>query len=161
VQTNSADSSFARNDPQRVTAFPLMSKLDRNLHVLAVCYRIAAGLLGLGFSLFIITMFGSSMLGGGVALVGVFLVLVLLLIGVAVVVALLEVASSLVNHERRTFCLVIAWLTCALFLPGLVLGVFTILQLAQPEAERAFAEAEPAGAKMENFGNQTGKVAAE
>jgi hypothetical protein len=127
-----------------------MSKLDRNLHALAICYRILAGLLGLGFTLFILMMFSGLLFGGGVALAGIFLVLVLLLIGVALVVALLEVASSLEKHERRTFCLVVAWLTCLLFLPGLVLGVFTILQLVQPEAERAFAEAEPAGVKMED-----------
>jgi hypothetical protein len=39
------------------------------------------------------------------------------------------------------------------------LGVFTILQLIQPEAERAFAEVEASQVKREGFGNQESDTA--
>jgi|SRR5579862_2782517 len=131
-----------------------MSKLDRNLHALAICYRILGGLVGLVFSFVILLLLGASTLSGGsVALAGMAIPLVLLLVGATAAVAAFEVATSLQNHERRTFCLVAAWLVCALFPLGTVLGVFTILQLIQPEAERAFAEAERPYVKMEDFRN--------
>jgi hypothetical protein len=132
-----------------------MSKLDRNLHALAICYRVLGGLIGLVLSFFTILMFGSSVLGGGgISLVGLAVPLLLLLVGATAALIVFEVASSLKNHERRTFCLVVAWLVCALFPLGTVLGVFTILQLIQPEAERAFSEAELPYVKMEDFRNQ-------
>jgi hypothetical protein len=132
-----------------------MSRLDRNLHALAICYRILGGLVGLVISFLILLMFGTSVLGGGsVPLVAMVFPLLLLLAGATIAVALFEVASSLQNHERRTFCLVVAWLVCALFPLGTVLGVLTILQLIQPEAERAFDEAERPYVKMEDFRNQ-------
>ncbi len=129
-----------------------MSKLDRNLQALAICYRILGGLVGLVFS-FGILLLGSALSGGSVALAGMAIPLVLLLVGATAAVAAFEVATSLQNHERRAFCLVAAWLVCALFPLGTVLGVFTILQLIQPEAERAFAEAERPYVKMEDFRN--------
>ena len=131
-----------------------MSKLDRNLHALAICYRILGGLVGLVLS-FLILLIGTSVLtSGSVALIGMAIPLVLLLVGATIALALFEVASALQNHERRTFCLVVAWLVCALFPLGTVLGVLTILQLIQPEAERAFDEAERPYVKMEDFRNQ-------
>lgn len=134
-----------------------MSKLDRNLHVLAICYRILGGLMGLVVSLFIILIFGGSHIAdGSFALAGMVIPLLLLLIGGAIAFAVFEVASSLENHERRTFCLVVAWLVCALCPLGTVLGVLTILQLIQPEAERAFEEAERPYVKMEDFREQGG-----
>ncbi len=114
-----------------------MSKLDRNLHALAICYRILGGLVGLVLSFLI------------------------LLIGATMALAAFEVATALQNHERRTFCLVVAWLVCALFPLGTVLGVFTILQLIQPEAECAFDEAERPYVKMEDFRKQAGSAAEE
>jgi hypothetical protein len=138
-----------------------MSKLDRNLHALAICYRTLGGLIGLMFSLFLIMMFGSLQSVGSVALLGVAFLLLLLLVGAALTLVVFEVASSLQNRERRTFCLVIAWLVCALFPLGTVLGVFTILQLIQPEAERAFAEAGLPHARMGDFQHQEGDMAEE
>jgi hypothetical protein len=139
-----------------------MSKLDRNLHALAICYRILGGLAGLVLSFFTILMFGSSVLSGGsVSLAGIAFSLPLLLVGATMALVVFEVASSLQNHERRTFCLVVAWLVCALFPLGTVLGVFTILQLMQPEAERAFSEAELPYVKMEDFRNPEGNTAGE
>jgi hypothetical protein len=139
----------------------LMSKLDRNLHTLAICYRILGGLLGLALSFLTLLVFGSAFFSGGFALVGMLFPLLLLLVGATIAVAVFEVARSLQNHERRTFCLVVAWLVCALFPLGTVLGVFTILQLIQPEAERAFSEADLPYVKMEDFRNQSGAAAEE
>jgi hypothetical protein len=138
-----------------------MSKLDRNLHALAICYRILGGLVGLVLS-FLILLIGTSVLANGsIALVGMAIPLALLLVGATAAVAAFEVAIALQNHERRTFCLVVGWLVCALFPLGTVLGVFTILQLIQPEAERAFDEAERPYVKMEDFRNQAGSPAEE
>jgi hypothetical protein len=130
-----------------------MSKLDRNLQALAICYRILGGLVGLVLSFVILLLGASAMSGGSVALARMAIPLVLLLVGATAALAAFEVATSLQNHERRAFCLVAAWLVCALFPLGTVLGVFTILQLIQPEAERAFAEAERPYVKMEDFRN--------
>jgi hypothetical protein len=138
-----------------------MSKLDRNLHALAICYRILGGLVGLILS-FLILLIGTSVLANGsIALIGMAIPLALLLVGATAAVAAFEVATALQNHERRTFCLVVGWLVCALFPLGTVLGVFTILQLIQPEAERAFDEAERPYVKMEDFRNQAGSPAEE
>ena len=63
--------------------------------------------------------------------------MLLLLVGTTMALVVFEVASALQNHERRTFCLVVAWLVCALFPLGTVLGVFTILQLIQPSVPAA------------------------
>jgi hypothetical protein len=138
-----------------------MSKLDRNLHALAMCYRILGGLVGLVLSLLLLLIGTSVLANGSFALVGMAIPLLLLLIGSTTALAVFEVATALQNHERRTFCLVVAWLICALFPLGTVLGVFTILQLIQPEAERAFAEAERPYVKMEDFRNQAGSPAEE
>jgi hypothetical protein len=136
-----------------------MSKLDRNLHALAIGYRILGGLIGLVLFLTIL-MFSSAAFGSGsVALLGIALQLLLLVVGATIALAAFEVASSLQNHERRTFCLVAGWLVCAAFPLGTVLGVFTILQLIQPEAERVFAEAEASNVKREGFGNQESDTA--
>jgi hypothetical protein len=137
-----------------------MSKLDRNLHALAICYRILGGIAGLALTFFAILMLGTSSLSGGsFPIAGLVFVVPLLLIGGTLVFVVFEVASSLEHHERRTFCLVVAWLVCALFPLGTVLGVFTILQLMQPEAERVFSEAEVPHVKMEDFRNQAGSTA--
>lgn len=131
------------------------------MHALAICYRVLGGLVGLVLS-FVMLLIGTSALSNGsFALVGLAFPLVLLLIGATMAVAAFEVATSLQNHGRRTFCLVVAWLVCALFPLGTVLGVFTILQLIQPEAERAFDEAERPYVKMEDFRNQASNPAEE
>jgi len=136
-----------------------MSRLDRNLQTLAICYRIGGVLLALAVT-FLVAMFGGlTTLSGSMNLPGLILPLLVLLLGAALVFALFEVASALRNRERRTFCLVVAWLTCAAFPIGAVLGVFTILQLIQPEAEEAFAETETRSRIPEDFGTQPGHAA--
>ena len=136
-----------------------MPKLDRNLHALAICYRILGGLIGLVLFLMIL-MFSTAAFGSGsVVLLGIAFQLLLLLVGAALALTAFEVASSLQNHERRTFCLVVAWLVCALFPLGTVLGAFTILQLIQPEAECAFSEVKASQVKREGFGNQESDTA--
>lgn len=119
-----------------------MSPLDRNLHALATCYRIGAGLLGIGLSLLFLLLMSGNALSGSLNVGALVFGLLLLAVGGVVVYQLIEVATSLEHHERRTFCLVVAWLACAAFPLGTVLGVFTLLQLIQPAAELAFAEAE-------------------
>ncbi|SRR5579864_6416608 len=108
-----------------------MPQLDRNLRALATCYRIAAGVLGLGVTLISLMMMSSLIFG-----------LLVLSVGGAIFYQLIEIATALEHHERRTFCLVVAWLVCVFFPLGTVLGVFTALQLIQPEAVRAFSDAE-------------------
>jgi hypothetical protein len=57
--------------------------------------------------------------------------------------ALLVVAGRCLGRARRwTFCVVMAALSCAFFPFGTVLGVFTIVALAKPEAKALF---EPTG----------------
>lgn len=136
-----------------------MPKLDRNLHALAICYRILGGFMGLVLCLMILVFSSAAFGGGSVVLVGIAFQLLLLLVGAALALTAFEVASSPQNYERRTFCLVVAWLACALFPLTTVLGVFTILQLIQPEAERAFAEVEASQVKREGFGNQESNTA--
>ena len=133
-----------------------MSRLDRNLHTLAICYRIGGVLLALAVALFVLVFGGLSALSGSFSVVSVLFRLVALLLGAGLVLALCEVATCLQNHERRTFCLVVAWLACAVFPIGAVLGVFTILQLIQPEAEQAFAQVENREAEPENPDPQPG-----
>lgn len=133
-----------------------MSRLDRNLQTLAICYRIGGVLLALAVTFLVVTFGSMSTLGGSINLPGLIFPLLVLLLGAALVFTLFEVASALRNHERRTFCLVVAWLTCAAFPIGAVLGVFTILQLIQPEAEEAFAVAETRNMTPEGLGAQPG-----
>jgi hypothetical protein len=139
----------------------LMSKLDRNLRALAICYSILGGLVGLILALTMLVS-GIAILGSGsFPLVEIAFLLLLLLAGGTAALFVFDVASSLRKHESRTFCLVMAWLTCAFFPLGTVLGVLTIVQLIQPEAERAFQEAERPDAKMEGFQNHEGSPASE
>jgi ABC-type lipoprotein release transport system permease subunit len=77
--------------------------------------------------------------------------LLLLSAGVAFSIAVFKTAGALENHRQKTFCLVVAWIACALFPLGTVLGVFTILQLIQYEADRAFSEEENPYFTMEDF----------
>ena len=119
-----------------------MPQLDRNLHALATCYRIAAGCLGLGVSLVALLMMSTASLSGSLNLTGLVFGLVVLGVGGVMVYHLIEIATTLEHYERRTFCLVVAWLACAFFPLGTVLGVFTVLQLIQPEAVHAFSDAE-------------------
>lgn len=132
-----------------------MSTLDRNLHALATCYRVAAGLVGLCVSAVFLVMLAVNAMAGSLSIASLVLGILPLGLGGVVVYQLIEVATSLEHHRRRTFCLVAAWITCAFPPLGTVLGVFTILQLIQPEAERVFAEAEArAAAPPENEGPQ-------
>ena len=137
----------------------MMSQLERNLNALAICYRIMGGLVGLVVSLVILVLGTATLANGSTPLLGTAVLLLLLLAGGAMTFVLFEVAGSLRDHERRTFCLVVAWLICAFFPLGTVLGVLTILQLIQPEAERAFQEAERLSAKAEDFRNPEGSPA--
>ncbi len=130
-----------------------MTQIDRNLHTLSICYRILGGISGLVVTLWALIFFGGIFLGNGsISLLGAAFLLFVVLVGVTAVVVAFEVAGSLPKHESRTFCLVVAWLICALFPLGTVLGVLTILQLIQPDAERAFSEAGQPRATIEDSG---------
>jgi|SRR5580658_4099352 hypothetical protein len=137
----------------------MMPQLDRNLNALAICYRILGGLVGLVLSLVILTLGTATLTNGSIPLLEIAFLLLLLVAGGAMTFVLFEVAGSLRDHERRTFCLVVAWLICAFFPLGTVLGVLTILQLIQPDAERAFREAEQLSVKAEDFRNPEGSPA--
>jgi hypothetical protein len=138
----------------------MMPQLDRNLNALAICYRILGGLVGLVVSLVILVLGTATLANGSIPLLETAFLLLVLLAGGTMTLVLFEVAGSLRDHERRTFCLVVAWLICAFFPLGTVLGVLTILQLIQPEAERAFQEAEQLSVKGEDFRNPEGSPAA-
>lgn len=59
--------------------------------------------------------------------------------------ALLVLAGRYLRSRRHwTYCLVMAALSCAFFPFGTLLGVFTILVLARPEARALFGAAGPA-----------------
>lgn len=137
----------------------MMSQLDRNLKAMAICYRILGGLVGVVLSSATLVLGTATLGSGSIPLLEIAFLLLVLLASGAMALVLFEVAGSLRDHERRTFCVVVAWLICAFFPLGTVLGVFTILQLIQPEAERAFQEAEHLSAKTEDFSNQEGSPA--
>jgi hypothetical protein len=134
-----------------------MGNLKSNLRALAICYRIVGGFMALIVSVFAVLELYRP--GSGAAVAGlvtgwkmwILPLLVPVVIGAIVTVVLLEVASSLENRERRVFCLVVAWLICAFFPLGTVLGVFTILLLSRAEAERAFSESSVTEVNMEDL----------
>lgn len=59
--------------------------------------------------------------------------------GLAFAVCLAMAAHSLANHRRRTFCMVIAGLSCAFFPFGTALGVFTLVVLSRDSVRALFA----------------------
>ncbi len=71
-------------------------------------------------------------------------------------VALFQAADCIEKYERWEFCFVIAWLFCALFPLGTVLGVFTIIQLGRSDVKKAFFVAANFRVKMEDFRNSAG-----
>ncbi|GEJ55959.1 hypothetical protein [Anaeromyxobacter diazotrophicus] len=67
----------------------------------------------------------------------------MLLAGLSLAVLLLIAGNSLRAHRRRTYCIVVAAVSCVFFPFGTVLGVFTILTLSKPEAKTLFAPPPP------------------
>lgn len=134
-----------------------MASRSGNLRALAICYRLLGGFLGALVALLCIVEFSHSPLYGlsGFLRLGPTLLLGLpwlaIAVGAALVLALFEVASSLENGEHRVFCLVMAWLVCASFPLGTVLGVCTILQLNRPEL------AQPSEERAETWAGTTGR----
>ena len=67
-----------------------------------------------------------------------------LILGALAYAALLVLAGrSLQQRRRRTFCLVMAAISCAFVPFGTVLGVFTIVSLSRPEVQALFAVTGP------------------
>lgn len=114
-----------------------MSRFDRNMRVLATCYRISAGLVGLATVLFAFALFPPGVVFDRWDLVNRILPLTLVLMGGLFTVVLSRVATALDTRQQVTFCLVVAWLVCAFVPLGTVLGVFTVIQLNQSGRGRA------------------------
>ncbi|MCP4903099.1 MAG: hypothetical protein GY906_39550 [bacterium] len=65
---------------------------------------------------------------------------IFILLGWAFSILLVVAGRALSKHRNRTFCLVMAGVSC-IFVPfGTVLGVFTILVLMRPSVQELFAE---------------------
>ena len=66
------------------------------------------------------------------------------ILGAFAYAALLVLAGQfLKSRRRRTYCMVMAALSCAFFPFGTVLGVFTIIALSKPEVQALFAATSP------------------
>jgi hypothetical protein len=110
-----------------------------HLGVLSVCYFISAGLYAfqslLGFVyIFMGGFFSFEWMGGLFRVFGVFFFLFF------ATLATLQVLTGmkLRQRESRTFCMIVACLSCILIPIGTVLGVFTLIVLARPSVERIF-----------------------
>jgi hypothetical protein len=68
--------------------------------------------------------------------------LMIFLLGLAILAFM--TARSLGQRRRRTFCMVMAGITCLSVPIGTVLGVFTLMVLARPSVAALFARARPA-----------------
>lgn len=110
-----------------------------HLGVLSVCYFFSAGLHAfqslLGFVYILMGgLFSFEWLGGLFRVFGVFFFLFF------ATLATLQVLTGmkLRQRESRTFCMIVACLSCILIPIGTVLGVFTLIVLARPSVERIF-----------------------
>jgi ABC-type transport system involved in cytochrome c biogenesis permease subunit len=132
-----------------------MEQDREHLRILAIFHWIVAGLAAI-CALFpvIHLLIGIGLASGGLSdhrrggaerLVGWFFILVacaLIVFCLAYAVAMAVAAQHLASHRHRTFCLVMAGVSC-MFVPfGTVLGIFTILVLSK-ESVRALFEAAP------------------
>jgi hypothetical protein len=64
---------------------------------------------------------------------------ILVLIGGTIAALKFYAGYCLGRHRARTFCLVVAGLTCLAIPYGTLLGVFTFVVLARPSVEELFA----------------------
>ena len=132
-------------------AFPTASQDQEHLRLLSIVYYVFTGLNCIGICLGLLYLgIGGVMLVGSTAggkgepaLVGGVLVavaiFVLLVVG-ANGLLLFFTGRFLAQHRRRTFCLVVAALSCLSFPLGTALGVFTIIVLSRPSVKALFEE---------------------
>ena len=128
-----------------------MNEDEQHLRLLSIFHYVVAGLIGL-FALFpvIHLVMGVALMTGrfaadgdesGTRLVGTFFVIfaaVWIVAGLTLAVMLAVAGSNLGRHQRYTFCLVTAGVSC-IFMPfGTVLGVFTIIVLMRDSVKRLF-----------------------
>jgi len=147
--------------PQYVYAPPGAGARDEeHLKLLSIFHYVLAGIMGffgcipfvhVGLGLFMLTSPGSFQNGGGSPpppFVGwLFLIMGSVFIAGAWTLAILVIVAGrkLRRRVHRTFCLVVAGISC-LFMPmGTVLGVFTIIVLVRPTTKALF-ESGPAAA---------------
>ena len=140
--------------PQYVYAQPGPGARDEeHLKLLSIFHYVLAGILGffgcipfihVGVGLFMLTSPASFQSGGGPpppAFMGWMLLIMgsVLIAGAWTLAILLIVAGrKLRRRSHRTFCLVVAGMSC-LFMPmGTVLGVFTIIVLVRPTTKALF-----------------------
>lgn len=155
--------SAFQTPPQSPTASPAMTMVDRDLEhlkLLSIFWYVWAGLTALGgcISLIYVAM-GAAMMAAPpgamnattqpsgqpapspAALGGMFMGLggciLLFMLGLALLAFM--TARGLATHRRRTFCMVIAGLSCLSIPLGTVLGVFTLMVLSRPTVAAMFA----------------------
>ncbi|HEY1192119.1 MAG TPA: hypothetical protein VGE74_31110 [Gemmata sp.] len=142
-----------------------MTATDRDhLRILAICHYILGGLSFLfGFLPFFHLVIGIVIVGGGVQpapgnngpppeLMGwLFIGFASLAIAFswALAAALVTAGRCLSQRRSRTFCLIVAGVSCLNQPFGLILGVFTILVLTRPRVRRAFEPERSAPARDE------------
>jgi hypothetical protein len=129
---------------------------EDNLRLLRIGYFISAGLTAVGalfilvYMLFFSFMFTQIAKGpGDIAfaslmgrLIAVFGVLLVIFVGGIAVLQFLT-GQRLKERRSRTFCMVIAGLTCLSIPWGTFLGVCTFLVLLRPTVQRSFEEVRP------------------
>ncbi|MUP45992.1 hypothetical protein E0K83_09580 [Gramella sp. BOM4] len=127
-----------------------MQPQNNNLHVFRILF-IIKGILSLLLSLLPVIYFfiGTWMLtsqvqtdqhaglaGGIMMVVGGFIFLFLLALGIVTILA----GKYIGEHKRYTFVLVVAILNCLTGILGILLGIFSIIELNKPEVKELFAK---------------------
>src|SRR5678816_4322795 len=133
-----------------------MNEDREHLRLLSIFHWIVAGLAALS-ALFPIVhlLIGVSMVSGGmspefksgrndfpVEVVGWFFIVfacIWMLCGFTLALCLASAARFLADHRRRTFCIVVAAVTCVFFPFGTALGVFTLIVLNRNSVRELFA----------------------
>lgn len=132
---------------------------DEHLRLLSIFHYVLAGVTALGALFPVIPLvirlslvMGNMEASNGPApasIGGIFIVVavVLILIGMSFAAVLFMAGKALKERKSRTFCLVVAAVSC-LFMPfGTVLGVFTIIVLMRESVQEEFQQARVDGSR--------------
>jgi hypothetical protein len=128
-----------------------MDRDAEHLRLLSIFYYVHAGLQAVGACLFLLYIFaGFAIAIGGAAshssnappaFLGVFFVVfggILMLFVLTMAALNYYTGRCLTRREHRTFCFVIACLSCLSIPYGTILGIFTIIVLERPQVRALF-----------------------
>lgn len=124
-----------------------------HLRILSIVYYVFAGLncIGLCFGFLYLIVGGLFLVGSTTGSKGPPAMVGGLFVAMAVVILLIVGTTTLLNyltgrflsqHRHRTFCFVVAAISCLSFPLGTALGVFTIIVLSRPSVKALFEESD-------------------